>query len=187
MRRAATFGFPPPIVPTMVANWVAPSLPMENCEPRTPDSASTMIDSVWAWARPGSIASTSAGRTIVRMAMVPPGEAAVKSAQPSCCATEESQQEDDSFVARIAKPISRWRCRKRFHNRRHTIGAMLAPYLRPYARARGRKERGARALLWMGRRDQLVRFEAIVRDCPLEGLRLLDVGCGPADLLGFLH
>jgi hypothetical protein len=59
-------------------------------------------------------------------------------------------------------------------------------YLTPYARARGRRLRGARALLWMGRRDQLVRFEAMVRNCPLEGLRLLDVGCGPADLLGFL-
>jgi hypothetical protein len=62
-----------------------------------------------------------------------------------------------------------------------------AAYLTPYARARGRKLRGARALLWMGRRDQLVRFEAIVRNCPLEGLHLLDVGCGPADLLGYLR
>jgi hypothetical protein len=60
-------------------------------------------------------------------------------------------------------------------------------YLTPYARARGRKVRGARALLWMGRRDQLVRFEAIARLCPLEGLHLLDVGCGPADFLGFLR
>ena len=42
-----------------------------------------------------------------------------------------------------------------------------AAYLTPYARARGRKLRGARALLWMGRRDQLVRFEAIVRNCSL--------------------
>ena len=62
-----------------------------------------------------------------------------------------------------------------------------AAYLTPYARARGRKLRGARALLWMGRRDQLVRFEAIVRNCSLEGLHLLDVGCGPADLLGYLR
>ena len=62
-----------------------------------------------------------------------------------------------------------------------------ATYLTPYARARGRKLRGARALLWMGRRDQIVRFEAIVRNCSLEGLHLLDVGCGPADLLGYLR
>jgi len=62
-----------------------------------------------------------------------------------------------------------------------------AAYLTPYARARGRKMRGARALLWMGRRDQLVRFEALVRNCRLEGQHVLDVGCGPADLLGYLR
>ena len=44
-----------------------------------------------------------------------------------------------------------------------------------------------RALLWDGRHDQTVRFEAIVRACPLDGLHVLDVGCGPADLLGFLR
>jgi methyltransferase family protein len=60
-------------------------------------------------------------------------------------------------------------------------------YLAPYARARQRKLRGARALLWVGPRDQRIRFEAIVRNCPLEGRRILDVGCGPADLLGFLR
>ena len=62
-----------------------------------------------------------------------------------------------------------------------------AAYLTPYVRARGRKMRGARALLWMGRRDQVVRFEALVRNCPLEGLHVLDVGCGPADLLAYLR
>jgi hypothetical protein len=65
--------------------------------------------------------------------------------------------------------------------------ARAAAYLAPYVRARGHKMRGARALLWMGRRDQVVRFDALVRNCPLEGLRLLDVGCGPADLLGYLR
>jgi methyltransferase family protein len=58
------------------------------------------------------------------------------------------------------------------------------PYLVPYARAR--RERGIRALLWDGPHDQTVRFEAIIRACPLEGRHVLDVGCGPADLLGFL-
>ena len=62
-----------------------------------------------------------------------------------------------------------------------------APYLAPYTRARQRKLRGARALLWVGPRDQRIRFEAIVRNCPLQGRRVLDVGCGPADLLGFLR
>jgi SAM-dependent methyltransferase len=64
---------------------------------------------------------------------------------------------------------------------------MTASYLRPYARARGRRERGARALLWDERANQTVRFDAILRHCPIEGRRVLDVGCGPADLLGFLR
>jgi trans-aconitate methyltransferase len=62
-----------------------------------------------------------------------------------------------------------------------------AAYLGPYSRAHRRKVRGASALLWVGRRDQIVRFEAIARTCPLRGRRVLDVGCGPADLLGYLH
>jgi Methyltransferase domain len=62
-----------------------------------------------------------------------------------------------------------------------------ASYLAPYTRARQRKLRGARALLWVGPRDQRIRFEAIVRNCALAGRRVLDVGCGPADLLGYLR
>src|SRR5438874_4675801 len=70
----------------------------------------------------------------------------------------------------------------------HSGMAERAPsYLEPYSRARRRKAKGARALLWVGRRDQIVRFEAIVGACPLAGRRVLDVGCGPADLLGFLR
>jgi hypothetical protein len=58
-------------------------------------------------------------------------------------------------------------------------------YLRPYVRAR--RARGVAALLWDDRRSQRVRFEAIARICPLAGLHVLDVGCGKADLLRFLH
>jgi len=61
-----------------------------------------------------------------------------------------------------------------------------AAYLEPYAAAHRRRERGARALLWVGRHDQTVRFGAIASLCPLQGLHILDVGCGPADLLGYL-
>src|SRR5215470_13229612 len=64
--------------------------------------------------------------------------------------------------------------------------AALPGYLEPYSEAHRRRERGARALLWVGRHDQTVRFEALARLCPLAGLRLLDVGCGPGDLLPFL-
>jgi ubiquinone/menaquinone biosynthesis C-methylase UbiE len=60
-------------------------------------------------------------------------------------------------------------------------------YLEPYSDAHRRRERGARALLWVGRHDQTVRFEALARLCPMAGQRVLDVGCGPADLLPFLH
>lgn len=60
-------------------------------------------------------------------------------------------------------------------------------YLRPYYEARQRKERGVHALLWNSEETQRVRFAAIARNCPLAGLSLLDVGCGRADLLGFLQ
>jgi SAM-dependent methyltransferase len=58
-------------------------------------------------------------------------------------------------------------------------------YLVPYSRAR--RAPGVRALLWDGPHDQTVRFDAIVRACPLDALHVLDVGCGPADFLGYLH
>ena len=63
--------------------------------------------------------------------------------------------------------------------------APVPTYLRPYVRAR--RARGVAALLWDDRRSQRVRFEAIARICPLAGLHVLDVGCGKADLLRFLH
>ena len=63
----------------------------------------------------------------------------------------------------------------------------IAPYLVPYVQARKRKARGVDALLWEDLRSQQIRFEAIARLCPLAGLRVLDVGCGQADLLGYLR
>lgn len=60
-------------------------------------------------------------------------------------------------------------------------------YLRPYLRARQRGARGFDALLWEDEDAQEVRFEAIVRNCPMDGRSVLDVGCGPADLLGYLR
>lgn len=62
-----------------------------------------------------------------------------------------------------------------------------APYLVPYVQARLRKATGMDALLWEDLRSQQIRFEAIARLCPLAGLRVLDVGCGEADLLGYLR
>ncbi len=59
-------------------------------------------------------------------------------------------------------------------------------YLLPYENARQQGAKGIHALLWTGLDAQRIRFDAIVRNCPLAGLRLLDVGCGRADLLGYL-
>ncbi|HEY0511351.1 MAG TPA: methyltransferase domain-containing protein [Thermoanaerobaculia bacterium] len=59
-------------------------------------------------------------------------------------------------------------------------------YLYPYHDARRQGARGFHALLWSSLEGQQVRFEAIARSCPLAGTRILDVGCGRADLLGFL-
>jgi SAM-dependent methyltransferase len=59
-------------------------------------------------------------------------------------------------------------------------------YLFPYQEARVNGAKGFDALLWSSREGQRVRFDAIARLCPLAGTRILDVGCGQADLLGFL-
>jgi hypothetical protein len=71
------------------------------------------------------------------------------------------------------------------YNANNLMPDRAATYLTPYRQAH--KMRGVRALLWDGPRDQTVRFEAIVRACPLDGRHVLDVGCGRADLLGFLR
>jgi SAM-dependent methyltransferase len=59
-------------------------------------------------------------------------------------------------------------------------------YLFPYHEARVNGAKGFDALLWSSREGQRTRFDAIARICPLAGRRILDVGCGQADLLGFL-
>jgi len=59
-------------------------------------------------------------------------------------------------------------------------------YLYPYYEARQQGARGFDALLWASPEGQRVRFEAIARSCPLAEKRILDAGCGRADLLGFL-
>jgi len=59
-------------------------------------------------------------------------------------------------------------------------------YLYPYHDAREQGAKGFDALLWSSQEGQRVRFEAIARSCPLAEKRILDVGCGRADLLGYL-
>lgn len=72
-------------------------------------------------------------------------------------------------------------------SRERSQPATTPRYLVPYVQAREQKARGVSALLWEDLRSQTIRFEAIARLCPLAGLRVLDVGCGQADLLGYLH
>lgn len=59
-------------------------------------------------------------------------------------------------------------------------------YLFPYHMARLHGAKGLDALLWTSREGQRVRFDAIARLFPLRGRRIVDAGCGRADLLGRL-
>jgi hypothetical protein len=60
-------------------------------------------------------------------------------------------------------------------------------YLRPYQDAREQGMKGFRALLWSSREGQAIRFEMIARGLELTDRRILDVGCGRADLLVYLQ
>jgi len=62
----------------------------------------------------------------------------------------------------------------------------VPPYLYPYHEAREQGAKGFNALLWSNREGQRLRFEAIARIFPLADRKILDVGCGRADLLGHL-
>jgi SAM-dependent methyltransferase len=61
-----------------------------------------------------------------------------------------------------------------------------AEYLEPYRAAARRHGAGFGSLLWASRQTQAVRFDAMTRIAELEGRRVLDVGCGRADLLDYL-
>jgi SAM-dependent methyltransferase len=60
------------------------------------------------------------------------------------------------------------------------------PYLQPYLTAAERHGAGFAALLWASPETQATRFDAIERLGRLHGKSILDVGCGRADLLGYL-
>jgi SAM-dependent methyltransferase len=59
-------------------------------------------------------------------------------------------------------------------------------YLEPYERAARRHGAGFGSLLWASPQTQSLRFEAIRRLVNFHGKRVLDVGCGRADLLDYL-
>ena len=60
------------------------------------------------------------------------------------------------------------------------------PYLSPYIRAIEEHGDGFESLLWASRKTQTARFDAITGLCGLHGMRILDAGCGQADLLEHL-
>lgn len=60
------------------------------------------------------------------------------------------------------------------------------PYLDPYVRAAQKHGGNFASLLWASPRTQSTRFEAIRQMQSPRGLRLLDAGCGRADLLTYL-
>lgn len=61
------------------------------------------------------------------------------------------------------------------------------PYLRPYREAIARLGTSFEALLYYSRDTQERRFEALAKVAPLAGRAVVDVGCGHADLLGWLE
>src|SRR5215204_4329605 len=60
-------------------------------------------------------------------------------------------------------------------------------YLQPYTTAARRYGGGFSTLLWASPRTQRARFHALTRLEDFEGRFVLDVGCGRADLLDYLH
>ena len=70
------------------------------------------------------------------------------------------------------------------------MAADAPPYLKPYLTAARRYGGGFGSLLWASPRTQRLRFDALIRAVGgdvLRGRRLLDLGCGRADLLDHLR
>src|SRR2546423_14466740 len=59
-------------------------------------------------------------------------------------------------------------------------------YLTPYREAASRHGDRFGSLLWASPRTQAARFDAICRLAHLAGKRVLDAGCGRADLMDFM-
>ena len=59
-------------------------------------------------------------------------------------------------------------------------------YLEPYRQAAARHQAGFRSLLWASPATQAARFDAICRLADMRDRRVLDAGCGRADLMDFL-
>lgn len=59
-------------------------------------------------------------------------------------------------------------------------------HLKPYQEAVERFGACFEATLWASERHQRTRFEVLMRECPFEGLSVLDAGCARAEMLAYL-
>jgi len=66
------------------------------------------------------------------------------------------------------------------------MSAKTQEYLEPYRRAASRHGDRFGSLLWASPSTQAARFDAICRLADLSGRRVVDAGCGRADLMDFL-
>jgi len=66
------------------------------------------------------------------------------------------------------------------------MAARTADYLKPYRQAASQHGDRFGSLLWASPRTQAARFDAIRRLADMDGKRVLDAGCGRADLMDFL-
>lgn len=62
----------------------------------------------------------------------------------------------------------------------------VGDHLKPYQEAVDRFGACFEATLWASERHQRTRFEVLARECPFEGLSVLDAGCARAELLAYL-
>src|SRR5688572_17071072 len=62
----------------------------------------------------------------------------------------------------------------------------MQTYLKPYIEAASQYGDGFSSLLWASPRTQAARFDAIARLYDMRDRRVIDAGCGRADLLDFL-
>jgi hypothetical protein len=65
--------------------------------------------------------------------------------------------------------------------------AAAPSYVQPYLDATEQHGAGFESLLWASPHTQRLRFDAIRRAINLSGKSIVDVGCGRADLLEYLH
>jgi 2-polyprenyl-3-methyl-5-hydroxy-6-metoxy-1,4-benzoquinol methylase len=66
------------------------------------------------------------------------------------------------------------------------MAVKTADYLKPYRQAASQHGDRFGSLLWASPRTQAARFDAICRLADMAGKRVLDAGCGRADLMDFL-